>query len=71
MSIDERKAAKWEMFRKETLEIAAKRLNADFDRYIGSLTERAWKHVMSEGVLSPEKAEATMWKFFSEDQKNR
>ncbi|MDD2378893.1 MAG: hypothetical protein PHE14_01455 [Aminobacterium colombiense] len=71
MSIDEKKASKWEDFRVRTLEIAAQRNNSDFEKYIGSLTERAWKHVLSEGKLNPDLAEETMWKFFCEDQKNR
>ncbi|MDD3768883.1 MAG: hypothetical protein PHO50_08725 [Aminobacterium colombiense] len=53
------------------MEIAAQRNNSDFEKYIGSLTERAWKHVLSEGKLNPDLAEETMWKFFCEDQKNR
>ncbi|MDD2206116.1 MAG: DUF255 domain-containing protein [Aminobacterium sp.] len=71
MSIDEKKAARWEEFREQTLEIAARRNSPEFDAYIGSLTERAWKHVISEGKLDTQNAEATMWKFFCEDQKNR
>ena len=45
MSIDEKKASKWEDFRVRTLEIAARRNNSDFEKYIGSLTERAWNYV--------------------------
>ncbi|MDD4364348.1 MAG: hypothetical protein PHF19_01275 [Synergistales bacterium] len=62
---------KWQAFREETLDLARKRENDDFMRYASSMTDRAWRHVVDEGVFSPEEAEKRLWGFYQEDLKFR
>jgi predicted phosphoadenosine phosphosulfate sulfurtransferase len=61
----------WEEYRKHVLDLAGKRNDEAFMKYISSLTERAWKHVLEENKLTHEQAEKTMWSFYEEDKKNR
>ena len=66
-----KKQEDWELFREDVLCQARERGNDDFLRYATSMTDRAWRHVVEEGVFSPLEAEERLWGFYREDLKFR
>lgn len=67
----EKEPRDWRTFRDEVLARARTRENNDYLRYASSMTDRAWEHVVEEGVFSPEGAERRLWGFYQEDLKFR
>lgn len=63
--------SQWKAFQKTALDLAAKRGDLEYFRYASSMTDRAWKHVLSEKVYSPHGAEERLWGFYQQDLKFR
>ncbi|QTX31393.1 hypothetical protein KAR29_08365 [Aminithiophilus ramosus] len=61
----------WKAFRDEVLDRARERGDDGFLRYASSMTDRAWRHVVEEGVFSPSQAEERLRGFYLEDLKFR
>lgn len=67
----ENRDMKWKAFQNKALDLAAKRGDLEYFRYASSMTDRAWKHVLSENVYSPNSAEERLWGFYQQDIKFR
>lgn len=67
----EGKRPDWKAFRDEALDRARVRGDDGFIRYASSMTDRAWRHVIEEGVFSPAQAEERLWGFYQEDLRFR
>lgn len=57
-------------FRERVLERARLRKDPQFEKYVCSVTPKAWAHFLERGSLSAEEAEKTFWSFFLEDRRN-
>ena len=47
----------WRVFRTRTLELARAKSDAEFEKYVSGVSDRAWEHILEENFFTPENAE--------------